>query len=132
MQVTGRDHPFNYAYEVQCRHDAKAIAEAYKWTAETYGSNKSQPKVFVVHHEHMQRAARNAQYHPNITGDVFGWYSQKYNTVFISDKVHPGRRQVHAAVLVHEFVHYMQGHESANIQELEAEADKYMEDFMRV
>jgi hypothetical protein len=121
-------HPFNYAYNVQNPQDASALKQAYTWAANAYGSDLPMPEVLVANHDHMQRAAAQAHHNTVLSGQVFGWYSQKYKTVYISDKLHPGRDKRAAAVMVHEFIHYMQDHDNKpnDVDALENEADEYM------
>lgn len=127
-----KKHPFNYAYNVQNPHDLSALSSAYKWAAKAFGSSAPMPDVLVANHEHMQRAAAQAHHNTVLSGQVFGWYSQKHKAVYISDKLNPGKNKLAAAVMVHEFIHYMQDLDNRpnNVDELEAEADKYMSMFI--
>lgn len=127
-----KKHPFNYAYEVQDPNDASAIRKAYDWAANAYGSDLPMPEVLVANHEHMQRAAANAHHNTVLSGQVFGRYSQLYKRVYMSDRLHPGRDKRALAVLVHEFIHYMQDHDNKpnDVDELEKEADMYMYKFL--
>ena len=132
FEIEQKKHPFNYAYEVQNPSDAQALKSAYAWSANAYGSNLPMPDILVANHEHMQRAASQAHHNTILKGQVFGWYSQTYKTVYMSDRLHPGKDKVAAAVLVHEFIHYMQDNDNKpnDVDALEAEADDYMRRYL--
>lgn len=126
-------HPFNYAYAPQDPQDIVAMKSAYKWAAAQYNSPLPMHEILVANHEHMQRAAAQAHHNTVLSGQVFGWFSQRHNMVYISDRLHPGRNKTHAAVLVHEFIHYMQHHDNKpnDVDALEKEADEYMYRFVK-
>ena len=124
---------FNYTYPVQNPNDIKALQRAYQWAAEAYGSSLPMPPVLVVNHEHMQRAAQRANHHTVLAGQVFGWYSQQHDEIYLSDRIRPSRTNIDAAVVVHEFIHYFQFHDGKpnDVDALEAEADEYMDRFIK-
>lgn len=126
--MTALNHPFNFAYAPQHPADIAAIEDAYVWTAESYDIKQPMPSVLVVNHDHMQRAVQQANHQVHIFGQVYGWYSQTYRTVFISDRIKPRRSVREAAVVVHEFVHYFQDitQSEMDVHEMEREADEYM------
>lgn len=123
-----QSHPFNYAYPVQNTNDVKALQQAFQWAAKEYGSSLPMPEVLVANHEHMQHAARQANHHTVLMGTVYGWYSQQYDKIFLSDRVRPSRSKKEAAIVVHEFIHYFQFHDGKpnDVEALEKEADDYM------
>ena len=103
-----QNHPFNFAYNMQNHNDVNVVLQSYEWATEAYGTNHPMPEVLVVNHEHMQRAAQQANHHTTLTGQVYGWYSQLHRKVFISDRIKPSRTRKEAAILVHEFIHWFQ------------------------
>lgn len=133
------DHPFIYAYPMENANDIRAAHQAWNWTVQHYGdySNIPEPSVWVVSHEHMQHAARRANHFTQLSGQVYGWYSQTYpDKIFLSDRVSPAKSKVAASILVHEFTHYLQDNttkhdsikpfDATHINQLEAEADGMM------
>lgn len=133
IDIFEQSHPFNYAYPVQNANDIKALTQAYNWAASAYGSDMPMPEVLVANHEHMQRAARQANHHTVLMGQVYGWYSQQYDKIFLSDQIRPARSKKEAAVVVHEFIHYFQFHDDKpnDVEALENEADEYMMRFLQ-
>ena len=124
-------HPFNFAYPVQCNNDALALRQLYQWTTTEYGLCKPAPPVLVVHHDHMQRAASRSSTKLADRNHVLGWYSQRYGHIYVSDRVRPSRRKSCAAVVVHEYVHYLQdGFVDLDATDLESEADAIMIKFL--
>lgn len=124
-------HPFNFAYPVQCHNDALAMRQLYQWTTTEYGVYKPVPPVLVVNHDHMQRAASRSSTKVTDRNHVLGWYSQRHGHIYVSDRVRPGRRRTCAAVVVHEYVHYLQdGVVELDVHGLEQEADSIMMKFL--
>ena len=123
-----QNHPFNYAYGMQNRHDIDVVLHAYDWVAGEYGVCHPMPDVLVVNHDHMQRAAITANHHTAIVGQVVGWYSQPFGKVFVSDRIRPSKSKLAVAFLVHEFVHWFQHicDNTSSIVAMEHEADMYM------
>lgn len=132
IDIFENDHPFNFAYPVQNANDVRALSTAFNWAAEQYGASLPMPDVLVVNHEHMQRAAQQANHHTVLSGQVYGWYSQQFGKVFLSDRIRPSRSKKETAVVVHEFIHYFQDHDNKpnDVNALEQEADDYMMRFL--
>ena len=132
IDIFENDHPFNYAYPVQNANDIRSLTAAFVWAAKQYGTSLPMPNVLVVNHEHMQRAAQQANHHTILSGEVYGWYSQEFGNIFLSDQIRPSRSKKEAAVVVHEFIHYFQDHDNKpnDVAALEQEADEYMARFM--
>jgi len=103
-----QNHPFNYAYPVENPNDTKAIQQLYRWVCNVMNVNFPLPPVLVVNHDHLQEAVQRLTELTPAGHVVYGCYSPKYETVFISDRTKPSRNTRHAATLVHEFVHYVQ------------------------
>ena len=125
-----REHPFLHAYPIEKGNslDAKAVGSIDDFIRQSMGQTDSpRPKVWVVGHEHMQRAAK-AVPHYQEDKSVIGWFSQSYpDKVFISDQMKV-RKPEHAAVLAHELAHYYQ-HQAGDtrpMHDLEADADFHM------
>jgi hypothetical protein len=138
------EYPFIYAYPMENTHDIAATKNAWNWTVRNYGESVGirEPSVWVVGHDHMQHAARRANHFTQLNGQVYGWYSQAYpNKVFISDRISPAKSKQMAAILVHEFTHYLQDNTAkhdnikpfgqSHVAQLEAEADDMMHRYAR-
>ncbi len=138
------EHPFIYAYPMENPNDIRAARTAWIWTVQHYGQPvpSIEPSVWIVSHEHMQHAARRANHFTQLNGQVYGWYSQSYpDKIFLSDRVSPSKSKGQAAILVHEFTHYLQDntpkHDSikpfdqSHVNQLEAEADDMMNQYAR-
>lgn len=134
-------HPFKYAYPLSDPRDQKVISQIYQWTMSKFGATAPEPQIWIVGHEHMQHAAQRADHFTSLAGIVYGWYSQKYpDKIFINDSIKPSRNRKHAALLIHEMVHYLQDRSSKyderkpfgpdDVQFLEDEADQIMNDFI--
>jgi hypothetical protein len=84
--------------------------------------------VLVVNHDHMQRAARQANHHGMLCGEVLAWYRTGTGHVYLSDRIKPRRRNLDAAIIAHEFTHYFQDLEQRidDISLMETEADEIM------
>lgn len=125
-----REHPFLHAYPIEKGNslDAKMVSSVDDFVRNSMGKTDSErPKVWVVGHEHMQRAAR-AVPHYQENKAVIGWFSQSYpDKVFISDQMKV-RKPEHAAILAHEIAHYYQHQvgDDRSMDDLEKDADTHM------
>lgn len=131
------NHPFRFAYPADNNAERLAAEQVYHWVEQKFGFSHDLPELWVVGHMHMQDAARSVEHFNSINGVVYGWFSDKFpDKVFISDRIKLARNQSSRAVLAHEFTHYLQYHSGrylnsgASIQDLEAEADKMLSDYM--
>lgn len=138
-------HPFRHAHNAYPLTDPHSVSQAqsiYKWTTNQYGASAPMPEIWIVNHQHMQDAVLRASHVTEINGHVFGWYSQRFPTkVFLSDQVKFVSNKMWGAILVHEFVHYLQDvtdkHDTNKpfqpeyVQTLEDEADALMNVYLK-
>lgn len=134
------EYPFGVALPLQRPADRAKAAELFHWTASAFGASAPAPEVLVVDHEKMQWAARRANHHTMINGQVYGWYSQEFpDKVFLSSRMSL-RGQAAQATLVHEYTHYLQDntdkhddrkpYKPEDVEFLEQEADALMNRFI--
>ncbi len=104
------------------------------WAEHAYGARVPMPEFWIVGHGHMQDTAKHVECFNEINGQVFGWFKKDFpDRVFISDKVKMTNKNARA-IIVHELIHYIQYHAESkleSIDELEAEADLYMDQYIK-
>jgi len=140
----GAGHPFRLrstAYEENNQAVLRKFKQIFDWTTAQYGHSAPMPSLYVVDHTHMQEAAQRAEHSTQINGQIFGWFTPRYaNKIFLSNRVASLSSKAHAAILVHEIVHYLQSitpkHEklkpfnASHVQFLEDDADAIMNLFL--